>query len=209
MAEFINTIDALGDDVVIDSLIQGTITEFKDNVLTVLRYGPFASRNTLKTLDLPSVTYSDGDTLKSCTALTSVKLPKLQTLAQYMFYGCSSLPSIVLPKTTNLSAYCFGYCRKLASVDLSANVTIHGGAFGECNALARLILRNAETVATLNDGLSQTPIASGTGYIYVPRALVDSYKAATNWSNFAAQIRALEDYTVDGTITGELDETKI
>jgi hypothetical protein len=54
-----------------------------------------------------------------------------------------------------------------------------------------------------------TRIEKGTGYIYVPADLVDSYKAATNWSTFAAQFRALEDYTVDGTITGELDITKI
>jgi hypothetical protein len=39
--------------------------------------------------------------------------------------------------------------------------------------------------------------------------LVDEYKAATNWSTYAGRIRALEDYTVDGTITGELDESKI
>lgn len=48
------------------------------------------------------------------------------------------------------------------------------------------------------------------GYIYIPRALVgDIYKYAANWSVFAAQFRSLEDYTVDGTITGELDESKI
>ena len=52
-------------------------------------------------------------------------------------------------------------------------------------------------------------IANGKGYIYVPRAMVDTLKSATNWSTYATQIRALEDYTVDGTITGELDESKI
>jgi hypothetical protein len=31
----------------------------------------------------------------------------------------------------------------------------------------------------------------------------------TNWTTFSAQFRALEDYTVDGTTTGELDESKI
>ena len=41
---------------------------------------------------------------------------------------------------------------------------------------------------------NSTPIASGTGYIYVPAALVDNYKAATNWSTYANQIRAIEDY---------------
>lgn len=32
------------------------------------------------------------------------------------------------------------------------------------------------------------------GYIYVPDALVDSYKAATNWSTYASQIRPLSEY---------------
>ena len=41
---------------------------------------------------------------------------------------------------------------------------------------------------------NMSPIASGTGYIYVPAALVDSYKAASNWSTYANQIRAIEDY---------------
>ena len=39
-----------------------------------------------------------------------------------------------------------------------------------------------------------TPIESGTGYVYVPSALVDSYKSATNWSTYADQIRAIENY---------------
>ena len=78
------------------------------------------------------------------------------------------------------------------------------------SAFTTLILRS-ETVATLpsTSAFSSTPIASGTGYIYVPRALVDSYKAASNWSTYANQFRALEDYTVDGTTTGALDESKI
>ena len=36
MSEFINTIDVLGDDAVIDSIIDRTITEFKDNTLTTI-----------------------------------------------------------------------------------------------------------------------------------------------------------------------------
>jgi hypothetical protein len=83
-------------------------------------------------------------------------------------------------------------------------------AFGGCQALTTLVLRNTAKVATLSNSnaLKNTPIASGTGYIYAPHALVDSYKAATNWSTYAAQFRALEDYTVDGTVTGELDTTR-
>ena len=47
------------------------------------------------------------------------------------------------------------------------------------------------------------------GYIYVPSALIEQYKVATNWVTFADQFRALEDYTVDGTTTGELDWEKV
>ena len=53
------------------------------------------------------------------------------------------------------------------------------------------------------------PTGAKDGYIYVPRNMVDTLKSATNWSTYADQIRALEDYTVDGTTTGELDESKV
>ena len=99
----------------------------------------------------------------------------------------------------------------------SSTVTQIGGyAFAYCSKLTTLILRG-ETMPKLaaTDSFDSTPIRSGTGYIYVPRALLSDddatkdYRRATNWSNLANQFRALEDYTVDGTITGELDPTKI
>ena len=115
---------------------------------------------------------------------------------------------------TRLESHVFEYCTALAIVDVPKVTYIGQGTLGRCTSLLSVVLRNVEAVCTL-DSLSwvntfrDTPIASGTGYIYVPRALVDSYKAATNWSTYAAQFRALEDYTVDGTITGDLDESKI
>jgi hypothetical protein len=39
-----------------------------------------------------------------------------------------------------------------------------------------------------------TPIESGTGYIYVPSVLIDYYRADTNWATFESQFRAIEDY---------------
>lgn len=96
------------------------------------------------------------------------------------------------------------------AADFQAATSIGISAFHGCSALTALILRSA-TMCELSstDAFSSTPIASGTGYIYVPAALVDSYKEATNWKTYASQFRALEDYTVDGTTTGALDETKI
>ena len=51
---------------------------------------------------------------------------------------------------------------------------------------------------------SNCPIGQGTGYIYVPSALVNTYKSANYWSTYANQIRAIEDYSNDGTADGDL-----
>lgn len=40
---------------------------------------------------------------------------------------------------------------------------------------------------------NNTKIANDEGYIYVPNYLVDSYKATTNWSNHAAQIKPISE----------------
>lgn len=64
-----------------------------------------------------------------------------------------------------------------------------------CSKFETLIIRT-ETVPTITTTnlFAGTKIESGTRYIYVPRSLVDSYKAASGWSTYAEQIRAIEDY---------------
>jgi hypothetical protein len=101
-------------------------------------------------------------------------------------------------------------------IDLGNPRALQSEAFKRITNLVALVIRG-DTICTMEvtSAISDCPIASGTGYIYVPRALLSDtdetkdYRRATNWSTFAAQFRALEDYTVDGTTTGELDETKI
>ena len=104
----------------------------------------------------------------------------------------------------------FYSCNALTVVDVPNVTTIASQAFGECSALESLILRSS-VIAILesSDSLKNSGIAKGTGFAYVPRDLVGSYQLATNWSTYANQIRAIEDYTVDGTTTGELDESKL
>lgn len=40
----------------------------------------------------------------------------------------------------------------------------------------------------------ETPIEKKTGYIYVPKSLIEQYKVETNWVTYANQFRAIEDY---------------
>lgn len=121
------------------------------------------------------------------------------TVEQYAFKECANLESVTTNGTSgvNIGQYAFQSCSKLELVDLKntgAN-TIGANAFANVASLAHLIIRS-ETVSVLSatSALTGTKIASGTGAIYVPSELVDSYKVATNWSTYAAQIYPISAY---------------
>ena len=59
----------------------------------------------------------------------------------------------------------------------------------------RVIHQKSNTITTLSNvnAFQNTPIASGTGYIYVADNLVSTYKSATNWSAYASQIKGLSE----------------
>lgn len=133
------------------------------------------------------------------------------SVGTYGLAGCVALTTAVFPLATSVGEAGVGYCPALTTADFSSITNIGNMAFYGCSALTALILRKADAICTLGNMMpfDNSPIETGTGYIYVPSALVDTYKADSVWSTFANQFRALEDYTVDGTITGELDPDKI
>lgn len=94
-----------------------------------------------------------------------------------------------------MSSGSFAGCSNLAKIDFDVLEEMQGADFYRCSTLTTVIIRSP-AVCTMSDSdaFKSTPIESGTGYVYVPAALVDSYKAATNWSVYADQIRAIEDY---------------
>ena len=239
MSEFINTADIIGDDELCDQIIMRTVTEYKENRISMVGKSAFYGCTALTAVDVPNATsiasfaflgctalasvnapnvtkaggvYDETNgVFRDCTSLTSVNLTNLVSMGGGLFYNCTALTHVGLPSVTICQGRIFQGCTNLAVVDLTVVTSILGfyGLYG-CTNLKAVILR-AGSVVTLGAGncFQNSSVANGTGYIYVPSALVDTYKAATNWSTYAAQFRALEDYTVDGTITGELDETKI
>ena len=116
------------------------------------------------------------------------------SIAAQKFRGCVALTNVIFPSVTSVDLAAFWNCTALKQADFEKTVSFANNAFYGCSALAALILRNTEAVSSLTGNLSGTLIASGTGYIYVPAALVATYKAATGWSTYADQIRPLEDY---------------
>lgn len=131
-----------------------------------------------------------------CESLKSIDAPLATDIGMFCLADCFDLETVNFPVAETIGMQALAYCYVLASIDLPLVNSIDSGAFLFCETLGTLILRNTSGVCELvnADAFDNTPIADGTGYIYVPSALVDSYKAATNWSTYAAQIRAIEDY---------------
>lgn len=170
--------------------------DYENARVTTVGVQAFNGMTSLTSVDMPNVTTLASSAFRDCTGLISLNMPALETTGTYIFSNCTALPSITLPSLTKLDGYAFQGCSVLAYADLGPCGSIGTNAFYNCKALITLIIRKSDAVCTLQgtNTLYNTPIKSGTGYIYVPATLVDSYKAATNWSTYAAQFRAIEDY---------------
>lgn len=205
MIAAVNGIRTGGDTSVEDGLLEGTLSgDYTNDRITAIKMYGFAYCTSLTSVNLPNVISASKYAFSNCTSLISANLPKLETADTYMFSTCSKLESAKFPFLTSVPNSMFSSCNNLVTVDLGVAASIGTNVFNMNRNLTQLILRSP-TVATLAGALyASSPIALGTGYIYVPSALIDEYKTATNWSTYAEQFRALEDYTVDGTTTGEL-----
>lgn len=130
------------------------------------------------------------------TAITTANFPSVKSVGERSFANCTSLTTVSLLLATAIFGHVFDGCINLTTVNLPSLENIGSSAFINCTNLTAVILRNTKKVCTLANFLpfDGTPIASGTGYIYVPSALIEDYKVATNWTVFADQLRAIEDY---------------
>lgn len=152
--------------------------------------------NTMTVLDNSLVTTLRTRVCQAATKLITVNLPNVTSLGAYAFYQCSNLETVTIPKLTSISTQTWYMCPKLEYADCGQLNSITAQTFASCTALKTLILRKTDSICTLSNanGVSGSGIGKGTGYVYVPSALVETYKTATNWSTFAAQFRAIEDY---------------
>lgn len=89
------------------------------------------------------------------------------------FRECIALETVIIPKTTT---------------------NIGDAAFYICPSLSTLIVQNPVPPTLIGWALIDTPIASGTGVVYVPDESVEAYKAASNWSTLSNRIKPLSEY---------------
>lgn len=146
----------------------------------------------LETYRNETVTALRPHLFNGCTNLKYIGLPKVANVSDSLLANCKSLVDCDFASATTLYSSVFNGCSSLARLDFPVLASIHSGVFANCTSLTQLIIRTADRVATLGGNcFTNTPIASGSGYIYVQDGLVEQYKSATNWSVYASQIKPL------------------
>lgn len=178
------------------AFLNNTLTSINSDVTSVAGYA-CRGLSAIKTVNLPNATSIGTYAFYYCTGMTSFNATSVTTLNTYAFYNCSKLTNLNFPLATSIPTNCFYTCGGVTKADFGAAKSIAANAFAYCDSLSTLILRRTDAICTLantTNALKNTPIESGTGYVYVPSALVDTYKAATNWATYANQFRAIEDY---------------
>lgn len=178
----------------ISALIEGTITDYSGNE-TSIRENCFYECNNLISANFPNAKSIGNYAFGYCKALKSLNLPLVTAIPNYGIYSCSALTTIDLHSAEKIGQRGVGSCYDLTLINLPSLSEIDAYAFSYCRNLISIIISN-NNICKLNNtnAFNETPIKDGTGYIYVPKVLVDSYKSATNWTTYADQIRAIEDY---------------
>lgn len=179
-------------------LVTATFTNVSD-----MGYRVFSNCKVLTQVSLPNVTPVKDNCFSYCPQLSNVNLSNAKWIGFRAFTNCTSLTSINLPRLETLEGSAFFDCSNLAKADLGSCKQFYSSnssQFNYCHKLTTLILRSNTGCSLpypVKNAFSSTPFTDsslGQGYVYVPRALVDEYKKATNWTVIADRFRAIEDY---------------
>lgn len=184
----------------IDNTMGKNVTKLPSDLTSIGSYG-FYHKSSMQITELPDTITEIGQySFYECTNLALTKLPaNLESISNYAFYKCINLKIESIPEKVNsINSYAFNECSGLTEITCYGELnSIGNSAFNKCSNLSKFVLPNVTKVPTLGTTVFVgTPIANDLGYIYVPDALVDSFKTATNWSRYETQIKAISEMEV-------------
>lgn len=161
--------------------------------LSQVGWGAFTNVSTLQYVSLPNLRRVERNTFYSCRLLQNIYLPKCSFIGSNAFQSCAVMSWASLPECTYIDSQAFVNAYSLKWVYIGGDCSYIGNdAFYGCNSLSELIL-DCPSLPTLGSTAVfwLTPLASGSGYIYVRSSLVDIYKSASRWSSLSSVITPL------------------
>lgn len=174
-----------------------------------------------RSLSFPKVTKVDNNAFQNCMTPT-ISLPEATSVGSSAFQFSFNLKYLNLPKVSSVGDYLCASSNNLKKVKLGGDIKTLDASSGwayfySCSKLTHVIL-SGNTVPSLKDAsglfgyLTDTQTESGNaGYgqmkkgcrIYVPQALLNDYKTATNWSVFADYILPIEEHQQECLLPGD------
>lgn len=169
------------------------------NVTTI---GPtaFKSCEMLSKINIQNVETLDINALAGCYRITELYLPKAITIDHYACNGISQLKKVTLGNVRKIGRNAFENNINCEEIDISLNENVGGdasdgiynNAFYRNEKLSKLTIRGAALIELEGpSAFAGTAIAYRTGKIYVDPSMVETYKTATNWSNYSYAIEAI------------------
>jgi hypothetical protein len=161
------------------------------NSITSIKESTFYSCYSLTSITIPdSVTNIGNSIFNSCYSLASITIPNgITSVGDSAFHNCRSLSSITIPNgITSVGYSIFNSCYSLASITIPNGITSVGdSAFKNCRGVVFYDFTACTTVPTLASTTAFTGIPADCK-IRIPAALVNAWKAATNWATYADHI---------------------
>jgi hypothetical protein len=171
-----------------DTLTDVTAEDFGS--ATTIQNNLFESRKALVSAVISeSITSVGNYAFLGCNNLASVSFgenSRVKSIGNGAFSGCYSLKDFTIPSgVTYIGTQAFSRCG-FENITFPSGVKNIGlSIFTSCSKLSILVLRSDSVVSLSNtNAFKNTPFAVGGtgGTCYVPQALIESYKTATNWS---------------------------
>ena len=186
-----------------NAILDGTFSgDFENNQVTKIRSRALEGMTGITAVKMANVTDVEYYAFSGCTSMKTLEMPKLKNIGNASFINCKALVEVFLPSAEAVNAImAFQGCDALKKVDLAGPKStggwqINANAFEGCDVLDTFIIRSSLAVVSLNNAnaFANTPIANGTGYVYVPKSILSQYTENTSWETYKNQLRAIEDY---------------
>lgn len=185
------------------------------NSVTSIGAKAFSACTSLASIDIPSGVTSIGDSAFSgCSSLSSVTIPEgVTNIALWTFSTCTGLTSVTIPNSvTSISNSAFTQCHSLSNVTIGSGLTsISQEAFSACISLSALTIpsgvtsigsqafRYCRSLSSITINAISPPTIGSYALadtnncpIYVPAESVETYKSASEWSNYSSRIQAIQ-----------------